>query len=422
MSSTLITPIGEDEFSRFLTPFAPFGNAVALAVSGGPDSMALAYCMQRWGKVPCVALIVEHGLRPESSDEALLVKERLKTMGIQAEILPWTHEVLSGRVHEKARAARYGLLTEACHRLGADCLMMAHHMGDQAETVLMRLAKGSGIDGLAGIAPETQRDGLRLIRPFLAVTKERLIETCAQAGVAYVIDPSNAREKYARGRLRKVLPLLESEGLTVESLAAMAARVREAKEALDQVTKNFLLDAAKPERGGSVCVNRQSLITAPKEIAIRALSAGLRYLHDSSYPPEYGSLILLYEAVREAADDKVQTLYGCLASVSEKKVVLMREPSAASEVLSLSSGQTVLWDGRWFVFSGNDAFPAEVRALGCPPHELVDRLAPDLRRKIPQGRVRASLPGIWDGGTLRAIPSFEPEGTFRMKYRKEAFP
>jgi len=199
-------------------------------------------------------------------------------------------------------------------------------------------------------------------------------------------------------------------------------RAREAKEALEHVTRDFLSSFAQAEVGENLSIDRQALRVAPKEIALRALSKGLRYIHDDPYPPEYGSLNLLYKTVREESGEHIQTLYGCMASVSEKRVVLLREPSAAVEILPLQPGKTVLWDNRWFVSSESTAFLGDIRALGCPPHEVVDRFAPDLRRRIPQGRVRASLPAIWDNGVLRAIPSFEAGTLFRMQYRKEAFP
>jgi tRNA(Ile)-lysidine synthase len=211
MSGALKDPIGEGDFARLMENFAPFPDKLALAVSGGPDSMALAFCVKRWARRDCVALIVEHGLRAESAEEAKQVKQRLQNMGIPAEVMPWEHEDGLTRLHEKAREARYGLLTEACHRLGAGDLLTAHHQGDQAETILMRLAKGSGIDGLAGIAPQSARDGIRLLRPFLSLPKERLIATCEAACIDMVTDSSNKSEKYARGRLRKIMPLLASE-------------------------------------------------------------------------------------------------------------------------------------------------------------------------------------------------------------------
>ncbi len=422
MSGALKTALDGDAFSRLMQGFAPVEGKLALAVSGGPDSMALALCVERWARQDFIAFIVDHGLREESASESAQVQIRLRQTGIPAEILVWEHAPVAGRLHEKAREARYRLLTEACRRHGAGALLTAHHSGDQAETILMRLAKGSGIDGLAGIAAESLRDGIRLLRPLLSVSKERLVATCDAAGVAYVTDPSNGAEKYARGRLRKVLPLLEAEGLTVESLTGLGARAREAKDALDFYTWEFLTKAAQTELGGSVCLDRTALRVAPRAIALRALASCLRYVHDEDYPPEYASLSSLVDASLGTEDEPTRTLYGCIASIAENRVMILREPVAACEALPLPSGATVLWDKRWLVTADSTAPDTVIRALGNPPHAVIDALAPTLRRQIPQGRIRASLPALWEGEKLCAIPSFDKTSGFRLVFQKQGFP
>jgi len=422
MSETLIKAIDAAEFSTLMEKFAPLSAKVALAVSGGPDSMALAFCMKRWGQRECTALIVEHGLREESAREAASVKKQLKKLGIPAKILPWKHDGIVGRVHEKAREARYELLTKECHKLGAGDLLLAHQSDDQAETVLMRLAKGSGIDGLAGIAPQSVRDGIRLVRPFLSISKERLKATCKTANIEAVTDPSNMSKKYARGRLRKIMPLLASEGLTVESLTNLAARARDAKEALDLATRAFLDTSASLGLGGSIQIDRPALRALPREIAFRAVSASLRRVNGEDYPPEHASLSALLDAIIGSKEEQTRTFYGCMISISQNKVVVLREPSAASEILHLPSGATVLWDGRWLVTADSKAPEMTIRALGLPPHEILDSLAPNLRRRIPQGRIRASLPAIWKGNKLFAIPSFDKKPPFWVVYKKQLFP
>ena len=408
--------LDEEAFSLLMKGFAPFSKKVALAISGGADSMALAFCVKRWAQSDCIAFIVEHGLRLESAAEAAQVKKQLQRMGIPTEILPWKHGNLPARIEETARKARYRLLTEACRRHGAEDLLIAHHSSDQAETILMRLAKGSGIDGLAGIAPQHVRDGIRLLRPFLSIPKERLIATCNAAHIATVTDPTNASKKYARGRLRKILPLLAAEGLTIESLTTLGLRAREAKDALNHTTQEFLKKAAQVEKGGSLRIDRPALRAAPREIALRALSACLRYIHDDEYPPEHASLSSILDTLI-GTDEQARTLYGCIVSPAENRVTILREPAAVREILPLSSGQKVLWDERWLVTANSTALPATIRALGNPPHELIDALAPGLRHQIPQGRIRATLPALWDGDVLRAIPSFDENADFHLAYR-----
>jgi len=414
--------ISADEFASLLGDFAPYSSKMAIAVSGGPDSMALAFCARRWGLCDILALIVDHGLRPSSADEAALVKSRLEEMGIPSEILHWQHEPLTSGLHEKARQARYHLLLDACRRHGTRDLLLAHHRDDQAETILMRFAKGSGIEGLAGMTSQSRRGETRILRPFLSLPKARLIATCQKAGISFVCDPSNEKSLFARGRLRKIMPLLANEGLSIDNIVQLGARAAEAKDALETYTQMFLRSSAQSEIGGSIRIERAELRDLPRAIALRALGVCLRYVHLDDYPPEYVPLSELLDTILTAKADTSRTFYGCMASIAENKVTLFREPAAASEILPLHAGETILWDKRWLVTADKASPSAVIQALECPTHEEIDQLAPGLRHLIPQGRIRASLPAIWVEGQRRAIPSFDKKGLFHLTYRKQAFP
>jgi len=416
MSGALARPIDADEFVRLLECFAPLSGKIALAVSGGPDSMALAFCAKRWAQRDIVAFIVDHDLRAESAAEAAQVQAVLKQMNVAAEILHWKHEPIAARLHEKAREARYRLLMEACRRHGANDLLIAHHRDDQAETILMRLAKGSGVEGLAGMEAQTARDDIRFLRPFLSLPKERLIATCQAAHIPFATDPSNSLEKFARGRLRKIMPLLAPEGLTVENLITLGARAAEAKIALEHYTNIFLHDAVQSEIGGSIRIDRAKLREVPRAIGLRALTTCLRAIHETEHPPEYAALSSLFEAIIGNDGETTRTFYSCIASISPNRVTLLREPAAATDVLLLRAGETILWDKRWLVTAKEqENMPLlTIRALGTPPHELIDRVAPGLRHQIPQGRVRATLPALWKGEEIIAIPAFDDKSPFKM--------
>jgi len=424
MSGTLNVeahPLGADEFACLLDRFVLPDGPIGIAVSGGPDSMALAFCLKRWAQRPLFALIVDHGLRNGSSAEATNVKTFLDQLDIRADILKWDHDAITARLHEKARAARYALLTAACCHNGLRQLMTAHHRDDQAETVLMRLAKGSGVEGLSGMAEESERAGIRILRPFLTLSKQRLMATCVENNIPFVTDPSNQSPKFARGRLRKVMPLLAEEGLTTESLLRLGARAAEVSEALDYYTKDFLVRATSSQKGGVVYLDRVLFASVPRAIALRALAHCLRFVHPDDHPPEHDGLCSLSEAIREEGD-AARTFYGCIVSLTSTKVTFLREESGALERLPLKAGQTVLWDKRWAVTAASEAPETMVAALGNQTHAFTDALSPLLRRQIPQGRVRASLPALWVGNKLEAIPSFEGTGMFSAVFRKQTFP
>jgi tRNA(Ile)-lysidine synthase len=196
------------EFAALMAPFAPFEAQpdLAVAVSGGRDSLALALLANDWaaargGRVQ--ALIVDHGLRPESAAEARATRERLAGVGIVAGILVWSGDKPSTRIQQAAREARHRLLFEACRRHGILHLLMAHQADDQAETLAMRAARESGPDGLAGMAALVEHRDLRLLRPLLGVPRRRLTATIEARGVGWIDDPSNADRRYERVRIRQ---------------------------------------------------------------------------------------------------------------------------------------------------------------------------------------------------------------------------
>lgn len=392
-------------------PKVPLNARLALAVSGGPDSMALAYCVKRWCEIrhapSPLALIVDHGLRAGSAAEADAVKQHLANLGIDAEILRWDHGPITSRLHSEARKARYRLLLEACHKHKISHLLFAHHRDDQAETILMRLAKGSGIDGLAGMAAESVLGGVHIFRPFLTVPKDNLIATCEAAKIPTITDPSNSMEKFARGRLRRVMPLLAEEGLTVERLIDCGTRAAEAKDALEFYTSEFLAKACHRDTWGSVAFDKNALLAVPRAIALRALSQALQSVHAETYAPQHAALSLLWDDVSRDVGVSPRTLNGCLITSSASHITIIREYAAISDIKPIKAGESILWDGRWRVTlkaDGDLQGSYRVQALGNPPHDILDRLCPALRRNLPQGRLRATLPALWLGEEIAAIP------------------
>jgi tRNA(Ile)-lysidine synthase len=194
-------------FALLMAPFAPFENhpVLAVAVSGGRDSLALALLANDWARArdgAIVALIVDHGLRAASAREAEATRALLARRGIEAAILSWSGAKPTHGLQEAARAARYALLFEACRQRAILHLLVAHHADDQAETVAMRAARGSGADGLAGMAALVEQRYARLLRPLLPVPRARLTATLEALGVAWIDDPSNADPRFERVRLR----------------------------------------------------------------------------------------------------------------------------------------------------------------------------------------------------------------------------
>ncbi|MDD5586368.1 MAG: tRNA lysidine(34) synthetase TilS [Alphaproteobacteria bacterium] len=409
VSLTTAAALTPEEFAALMETLDADPRNLAVAVSGGPDSMALAWCAKRWtgdrgGSLS--AFIVDHRLRPESGEEAKAVQQRLAAVGVKAEILRWEHSPIASRVHAQARKARYDLLLEACRRHGIRDLLLAHQREDQAETILMRLAKGSGLDGLAGMAAETAMNGVRLLRPLLTVPKERLVATCEAAGLVFVTDSSNSATKYARGRLRRVLPLLEAEGLTVERLIDLGERAGETRDAMEHYAQALLRVAARMDEAGVVSLNLEHVRSAPRAAALHALGDCLRSLHAADYPPQRAMLLPLLEALCRDGPMGARTLHGCIIGKGAVSATLTREYAAITDEKPIAPGETILWDGRWQVHVSPECQMKHlvVRKLGMPLRGELDRLAPDLRRQVPKGRARAVLPSLWQGENLALIP------------------
>ncbi len=220
-------PIDAAEFAALMAPLGPFeaNPRIAAAVSGGADSLALAVLLHDWARPlggHITALTVDHGLRPEAAAEARFVARTLEPLGLAHQTLRWRGAKPGANISAAARRARYDLLSRRCEQRGLLHLALGHHLDDQAETFLLRLGRGSGLDGLAAMAPIVELPGLRLLRPLLGLPKVRLEATLRARGLDWIEDPTNRDPAQARARLRQLLPGLALEGLTAARRARIA--------------------------------------------------------------------------------------------------------------------------------------------------------------------------------------------------------
>ena len=279
-------PVSADEAASLFGALSEF-PALVLAVSGGPDSTALLWLAARWrGSLErppkLVAVTIDHGLRKESAREALAVKRLANKLKVEHRTLRWTGAKPTTGIQQAARNARYRLLAEAARKAGARHLLTAHTLDDQAETLLFRMARGSGVSGLAGMSlldgvPVPEGRGIALIRPFLRIPKTRLIATLDAAGVPYATDPSNADPRFARPRFRALMPALAQEGLTAERLCRLAQRVERVEDALFQIVNKVQFDIGSGDwlDGGPVTFDLPKYAELPDEIAIRLMARAI---------------------------------------------------------------------------------------------------------------------------------------------------
>ncbi len=412
-------PYSAGEFAAFMRAAGPFEPApqLAVGVSGGPDSMALIGLAADWARAQggaATALVVDHGLRPGSRTEAGRVARWLDDRRIARRILRWRGPKPGGGVQAAARAARYDLMTGWCRRSGVLHLLLGHQRDDQAETLLMRLARGSGADGLACMPPVLELPWTRLLRPLLDVPRERLLARLEALGEPWIDDPTNRDPVHARARLRRAMIALDDDGATAGRLAGAAAKLGRARQALDRQTARFLSRAVAVHPAGFCRLAAGALADEPPEIGLRALSRLLLCVGGLDYPPRGERLERLYVALAGGAPMRGRTLGGCLIAPRAGGLLVTREPSAATHRLALAPGADVVWDRRFRVVRGRGRAAAsgapatlarlgregwtEARSAGVPA-----RLDPRLA-SLPTAAAQA-LPALWDDGELLAVPS-----------------
>lgn len=411
------------EFEGLMQPFAEArGRKIAVATSGGADSMALTLLLQQWAAkngASLQALTVDHGLRAESRAEARQVGEWLSARGIVHEILSWEGAKPSSNIQNIARAKRYELLRACCVRNGAEFLFLAHHLADQAETFLLRLARGSGLYGLAAMRPFAKTGGIALCRPLLEVPKERLIaylETCRQQ---WIEDPSNENEKFDRIKLRKALPFLESIGLSAERLALAARNLSRARDAVEDEVRDFIKNAARLPDEGYALLELAHYAKASPEVRLRGLAELLKLVSGSAYTPRLENLEGLDGELLKGGF-KARTLSGCLIQqASATHYFILREAEAVQDEIAAPFGGEFIFDDKWAVRI-NGADGDSVRKLGEDGWKQLLQRDDGLRDSPVPYPARLTLPSLWRSGQVVAAAFLYRPDLMAAKWRNKS--
>lgn len=403
------TPLTDRDFVRLMDAFGPFEPRplLAIAVSGGADSLALALLAERWARAHrgrIAALTVDHRLRPESAAEARQVGRWLRAHGIAHRILVWEGARPPGDLQAAAREARYRLLEAWCRDAGCLHLLTAHHREDQAETFWLRLARGSGLDGLAGIAGISERGACRILRPLLPVAPERLRALLRARQQVWIEDPSNANPAFARVRIREARALLAAEGLGAERLAETMRHLGNTRAVVETETADLLARAVRIDPAGLALLDMASLLRAPREIGLRALAAVLTAIGGSDYPPRRARLQRLYDECSRNGLGQGRTLGGCRVLARDGALLVCREAAGLQDRTAVPPGSHAIWDRRFqTALPKNASRGLTLGALGVDrqglPTAVLKRLA-----AVPAA-ARPTLPALRDkDGSLVALP------------------
>ncbi|MCF6271859.1 MAG: tRNA lysidine(34) synthetase TilS [Rhodobacteraceae bacterium] len=377
-----------------MIPLCPLPDGpLGVAVSGGGDSVALLMLLHEAGH-KLYAATVDHGLRPEAAAEAQGVAVLCARIGVPHEILLWQRGDKSGNLQMAAREARLMLLGAWAKRHGLEHIALGHTLDDQAETVLMRLARGSGIDGLAGMAPRRCAGGLCWHRPLLGVRRADLRVYLRENSISWVDDPSNDDTAFDRIKARRVLEGQGSFELDPVRLAQTADHMRDAREVLDEAAHRLARECININPAGELALALPPFSAAARETRARLLAAALVWVGNARYRPRFTALESILTLCLAQAPF-ARTLHGCTIRRHKDKVLINREVAATPPAAPVAA----IWDGRWEI-TEKPPKTLTIRALG----EDGLQLCPEWR---DSGYSRVALlpsPSFWREDQLISAP------------------
>ena len=372
---------------------------IGVAVSGGGDSMALLHLMHLFCTLrgcKAHAVTVDHGLRKEAADEAQFVKSACRLLGIRHDTLTWEGWTGEGNLQKAARDARYALIGDWATDHGISSVVLAHTADDQAETVLMRLARRAGVDGLSAMTTRIQRHGVVWVRPLLSISRSELRSFLQREGIGWIEDPSNQDEAFDRIKARKALEALGPLGITAEGLAEVAGHMREARKALNwqaflAAREVVTLDA------GAVVLDEARLRLLPDEIARRLIVKAVLWVSGSEYAPRRSAIEALLQGLKTGP---AGTLDGCHVRRIGDKIWLFREYEA---IKGARCGFDDVWDGRWRIEAPQGAQVQADWALAALGEKGIAQ-CPGWRETGRPRQVLLASPAVWQGDAVIAAP------------------
>lgn len=367
-------------------------STLGVAVSGGGDSVALLHLLAARGD-GLQAVTVDHGLRAESAEEATQVASICKELSIRHTVLKWENWDNSGNLQDAARQARLRLISAWAANEGITHVALGHTLDDQAETVLLRLARGSGVDGLSAMAKQRDDGQVTWIRPLLYASREELRAYLVASNVTWIDDPSNDDPKFDRVKARQALAYLGELGITTDGLVATAERMQGARSALEIAAQQLAQDCVEVTEAGEVQIDKATFCAAPDELRFRLFSATLKWISGSTYRPRFDSL---RGVLARIDNENGQTLHGCIVRAHAGHILVRREPARVSSPCPTNS----VWDHRWEVTKYGDETADEIAALD----EDGLRMCENWRETGHAREVLLASPALWANGQLVAAP------------------
>ncbi|MDA7783929.1 tRNA lysidine(34) synthetase TilS [Candidatus Pelagibacter sp.] len=321
------------EFSTFLNT----RENLAVAVSGGPDSLALAYlakCYSIKNKTTVKFFLVDHKLRPESTKEATSVKKLLQKVNITCKILTWKGKKPSRNIQSLAREARYSLLAKECKKNNIKHLLLGHHSNDLFENFLIRVVRGSGLNGLVSFnkSVKYKDEDLNILRPLLNLEKNDLINISKIVFKFFIKDPSNINEIYKRTRIRTLLETLEKEGLDLKKLKLTIDNLRDSDKSIKFYVKKNLKENSTHIKTKGVCILNHNFFDQSHEVIFRSLTFVIQKIGKKYYPVRGKGINELINRITLKTFSKI-TLGGCFVESVNETILISRENTKKVKVL-----------------------------------------------------------------------------------------
>lgn len=381
-------------------------QSIGVAVSGGSDSTALLillhrFCLTHGIELACAT--VDHSLRDGAKAEAAAVAALCAERRISHELLTWSDWDGKGNVQAAARQARYRLLGAWAQRMSLEQIALGHTLDDQAETVLMRLGRGAGVDGLSAMAKRRTQHAVMWSRPLLSVRRSELRDFLETEGVAWSDDPTNDDERFDRIKIRQSWEKLAALGITPVALAQVADNMASAREALTLQARDAAARVVQV-KAGAVRISQADFAGLPDEIARRVMLSALSWVNGAIYAPRARSL---HSALRALINEGSATVDGCHLRLVGDVIWVFREYNAVKDI---SAPVGDIWDNRWLVHGPESVVNYHVSALG--EAGLAD--VPDWRASGIPRDVLLVTPGVWKDSILVAAPVLRPSTNWRV--------
>ena len=374
---------------------------IGVAVSGGGDSVALLAALAQFTKshgIELHVITIDHGLRPETKDEIALITDLCANWELPHHVEYWTGWEGAGNLQAAARDARYQLMADWAYGNQITHVALGHTADDQAETFLMRLARGAGVDGLSAMQPCRVQHGVTWVRPFLHIERSVLRAFLSESDIQWCEDPSNDNRDFERVRVRDALAVLDSLGVQTKTLVDVTQNMSRAREALDWQSFLAARDCATPSHG-AVAIDLRKFRLLPEEISRRLLVHAITWIAQNDYPPRRDAVARVLKAVRASCG---ATLAGCQIVVEKNVIWVIRELNALQDV-TCEVGD--VWDERWHVTGPEDDPDIEVRVLGQKALSQIEGW-----RELGVPRVALAVtPAVWYEGRIVAAPVAQPD-------------